>query len=113
MPPSKSSPAPSRLLIQEHSPWLTRLSAKYGRPRRELAHLLAARGALEVEIAQLIADLADRRAEALLAARAWPPDSDDLLARAIRGCWQRRRDAQYESQAAQASALLAELKESA
>lgn len=110
MPSSRNSPPPSHLLIQQHSVWLGRLSAKYSRPRAELARLLSAPGALEGEIAQLIADLAERKATELITTREWPPDGDDLLDRAIRGCWQRQRDAQYAAQAAEAQDLFAQLK---
>lgn len=72
---------------QEHEPWLRRLAQKYHTPRAVLARQLSGRGALEYEIAQLIADIATHRAHELFADDADPPTGADLFDRAVRGVY--------------------------
>jgi len=106
---SNSLPALPPHLTTAHDAWLRRLSVKYGTPRAVLCRQLAARGALEYEIALLIAEAARATAEQLLANRAWPPDGTDLWDRAVRGCYQQLRDAQYAASEAESKRLLDQL----
>jgi hypothetical protein len=95
---------------REHSRWLAHLSAKYTRPRAELARLLAAPGALEQEIAQLISDAARTRAAELIEAREYPDDSSpELFERAVVGHYRRIRDARIAAAAPQIAMLRAQL----
>ena len=111
MPLSNSSPArPQRLpLATEHDAWLRRLASKYATPRAVLCRQLAAPGALEYEIALLIAEAAQGEAARLLERRDWPPDGADLWDRAVAGCYQQLRDAQYAASKAESKQLLDQL----
>lgn len=106
MPSFRISPARLQQLATEHDSWLRRLSAKYATPRALLCRQLAGPGVLEYEIALLIAEAARATAQRLIADRAWPPDGADLWDRAVAGCWQQLRDAQYAASEHQTRQLL-------
>jgi hypothetical protein len=109
-------PTPS--LLTEHEPWLRRLAQKYHTPRAVLARQLSMRGALEYEIAQLIADIATQRAHELFAANDDPPAGMDIFDRAIRGVYNRletqriaAEEAERQKRYAETDAFLKQLKE--
>lgn len=82
---SPNRPKPSPLL--ECDPWLRRLAQKYHLPRATLARQLSAPGALEYEIAMLIADAAVQRAVDLFQSDAPAPLGQDIFDRAVRGVY--------------------------
>lgn len=98
-----------QVISREHSRWLGHLSAKYNRPRVEIARLLAAPGALEREIAELISEAARAKASELLTAREYPSDEPGLFERAIAGHYRRMRDAEIAAAAPQIAMLRAQL----
>ena len=98
-----------RHLTTEHDAWLRRLASKYQTPRAVLCRQLAAPGALEYEIALLIAEAARATAEQLLERRDWPPEGADLWDRAVAGCYRQLRDAQYAASEAESKRLLDQL----
>lgn len=111
MPLSNNSRAPllPRHLTTEHDAWLRRLASKYATPRAVLCRQLGRPGALEYEIALLIAEAARATAEQLLERNDWPPEGADLWDRAVAGCYRQLRDAKYAAAEAESKRLLDQL----
>lgn len=110
---SKPSPALPAHLTTQHDAWLRRLVTKYGVPRAVLCRQLAEPGALEYEIATLIAEAAASEARRLIDSNAWPPDGTDLWDRAVAGCYAQLREARYRAHETESKALLGQLLENA